>query len=245
MDRRRILLIAAVLVAAMGAVLVFLYVQGADKRANDKFDTIQVLKATAVIEPGESIDDASAAGKLALADVAQDQLLNGYQTDTASLEGSLAQMRIFPGEQIVADKFGTTAVNNTVLPIPEDGKLAQTVNLTDPSRVGGFVNPNSEVSVFLTGTDEQGKSYSRLLLERVTVIAVGNTTTVATTTTDETGASTTEQLPRTLITIAVDQRQMEKVLFAQANGELAFGLLTPGSNVKPGDPVTFDNLFEQ
>ena len=33
MDRRRILLIAAVLVAAMGAVMVFLYVQGADNRA--------------------------------------------------------------------------------------------------------------------------------------------------------------------------------------------------------------------
>lgn len=244
MDRRRILLVAAVLVAAMGAVLVFLYVKGADSRAEDRFDTVDVLKATAIIEAGESIEDASAAGKLTLAAVAQDQLLNGYQTDTAALEGSKAMMTIYPGEQIVSDKFGTGVAAASSLPIPDDGGIAMSVNLTDPSRVAGFVNPGSEVAIFVTGTDEQGKAYSRALLPRVTVLAVGNTTPVSTTTTDETGASTTEQLPRTLITISVEQRQMEKVLFAQSNGELAFGLLTEKSVVAVGDPVTFPDLFK-
>jgi pilus assembly protein CpaB len=243
MDRRRILLVAAVLVAAMGAVLVFLYVQGADSRAEERFDTVEVLKATAIIEPGESIEDASTAGKLTLAAVASNELLNGYQTDTAALEGTTAQMRIFPGEQIVADKFGTGAAIANNLPI-EDDKIAMSVNLTDPSRVAGFVNPGSEVAIFLTGTDQQGRPFSQLLLPRIGVIGVGNTTPVSTTTTDESGASTTEQLPRTLLTIQVDQRQMEKVLFAQANGELAFGLLTPDSKVAVGQPMDFDQLFE-
>ncbi len=244
MDRRRILLVAAVLVAAMGAVLVFLYVQGADSRAEERFDTVDVLKATAIIEAGESIEDASAAGKLTLAAVAQDQLLNGYQTDTVALEGTKAMMTIYPGEQIVADKFGTNATAVSSLPQPDDGNIAMSVNLTDPSRVAGFVNPGSEVAIFVTGTDEEGKSYTRILLDRITVLAVGNTTPVSTTTTDETGASTTEQLPRTLITVSVDQRQMEKVLFAQGNGELAFGLLTEGSKVAPGEPMDFDQLFK-
>jgi pilus assembly protein CpaB len=245
MDRRRILLIAAVLVAAMGAVLVFLYVQGADSRAQDKFDTVEVLKASAIIEAGESIEDASAAGKLVKAAVSQDQLLNGYQTDIAPLEGTRAMQTIFPGEQIVSDKFTSGDVSSSpALPIPDDGNIAMSVNLTDPSRVAGFVNPGSEVAIFVTGTDEAGKAYSRLLLDRVTVLAVGNTTPVSTTTTDETGASTTEQLPRTLITISVEQRQMEKVLFAQGNGELAFGLLTPGSKVAPGAAMTFEELWK-
>ena len=60
-------MVAAVLVAALGAVLVFLYVQGADSRAEERFDTVDVLKATAIIEPGETIEDAQAAGKLTLA----------------------------------------------------------------------------------------------------------------------------------------------------------------------------------
>jgi pilus assembly protein CpaB len=67
---------------------------------------------------------------------------------------------------------------------------------------------------------------------------------VSTTTTDESGASTTEQLPRTLLTVSVDQRQAEKLLYASANGELAFGLLTDKSAVAPAPPMTFATLFE-
>jgi pilus assembly protein CpaB len=244
MDRRRILLVAAVLVAALGAVMVFLYVQGADSRAEKRFDTVEVLEATAIIEPGETIEDAQAAGKLAIAEVAQDQLLNGYQTNTDGIAGTKAMQTIYPGEQIVSDKFGAGAAAGSALPIPDD-KIAISVNLTDPSRVAGFVNPGSEVAIFLTGTNEtDGTGYSRLLLPRVSVLGVGNTTPVSTTTTDETGASTTEQLPRTLLTISVDQRQAEKVLFAQGNGELAFGLLTESSLVNPGEAMTFDQLFK-
>ena len=245
MDRRRILLVAAVVVAMMGGVLVWLYAQGANSRAEERFDTVDVLKATQIIEAGETIEDAQAAGKLSLAAVAQDQLPNGYQTDTETLAGTKAMQTIFPGEQIVSDKFGANAAAASSLPIPEDGNIAMSVNLTDPSRVAGFVNPGSEVAIFVTGTDEEGKAYSRLLLTRVTVLAVGNTTPVSTTTTDESGASTTEQLPRTLITVSVSQRQMEQVLFAQSNGELAFGLLTEKSKVEPGDAVTFPELFKQ
>ena len=57
-------MVAAVLVAALGAVLVLLYVQGADSRAEERFDSVDVLKATALIAPGETIEDAQAAGKL-------------------------------------------------------------------------------------------------------------------------------------------------------------------------------------
>ena len=60
MDRRRILLVVAVLVAALGSALVFLYTKGADTRAQERFDTVEVLRATAVISPGEKFEDAQA-----------------------------------------------------------------------------------------------------------------------------------------------------------------------------------------
>ena len=156
----------AVLVAALGAVMVFLYVQGADSRAEERFDTVEVLKATAIIEPGETIEDAQAAGKLAIAEVTQDQLLNGYQTNTDGIAGTKAMQTIYPGEQIVADKFGAGAAAGSALPIPDD-KMAISVNLTDPSRVAGFVDPGSEVAIFVTGTDDaSGLAYTRMLLPR-------------------------------------------------------------------------------
>jgi pilus assembly protein CpaB len=240
MDRRRILLVVAVLVAALGSALVFLYTKGADDRAAQKFDSVEVLKATAIISPGETIE----AGKLALAPTAQDSLLDGYQTTTDALAGMVSLGTIYPGEQIIAPKFGASAAVQTSLQIP-DTNMAVTVNLTDTARVAGFVNPGSQVAIFHTGTDPAlGGGYARLLMDRVSVIGVGSTTPVTTTTTDQTGASTTEQLPRTLLTLSVDQAQAEKLLFAQGNGELSFALLTDKSTVTPGPGTTFDSLFK-
>jgi pilus assembly protein CpaB len=244
MDRRRILLVVAVLVAALGSALVFLYTKGADTRAQEKFDTVEVLKATAIINPGEKIEDAQAAGKLALASVSKDSLLEGHQTTTDPLAGTVSLSTIYPGEQIISAKWGVSAAVQSSLQIP-DTNMAISVNLTDPSRVAGFVNPGSEVAIFLTGQDDAGLSYTRLVLERVTVLGVGSTTPVSTTTTDATGQSTTEQLPRTLMTLSLNQNQAEKVLFAQSAGELAFGLLTDQSVVAPDEgPMTFENLFK-
>jgi len=253
MDRRRILLVVAVLVAALGSALVFLYTKGADTRAEEKFDTVEVLQATALINAGETIEDAQAGGKLALKSVSQESLLDGYQTTTDSLDGMVALGTIYPGEQIIAAKWGTSAAVQSSLQIP-DSNMAISVNLTDPARVAGFVNPGSQVAIFVTGTAKPvvatGEAagaelpFSRLLLERVTVLGVGSTTPVSTTTTDQSGASTTEQLPRTLMTLSVDQVSAEKLLYASANGELAFGLLTDKSVVAPDQPMTFDNLFE-
>jgi len=244
MDRRRILLVVAVLIAALGSALVFLYTKGADTRAEKKFDTVEVLEATAVINPGEKFEDAQAAGKLAKESVAQDALLDGYQTTTDSLGGTVSLGTIYPGEQIISAKWGASAAVQSTLQIP-DTNMAVSVNLTDPARVAGFVNPGSQVAIFVTGsTESDGKAFAQLLLERVTVLGVGSTTPVSTTTTDESGASTTEQLPRTLMTLSVNQLQAEKLLYAQGNGELAFGLLTDQSAVAPAGPMTFDLLFK-
>jgi pilus assembly protein CpaB len=243
MDRRRILLVVAVLVAALGSALVFLYTKGADTRAEKKFETVEVLEATAIIAPGEKFEDAQAAGKLALQAVSQDALLDGYQTTTDSLSGSVSLGTIYPGEQIISAKFGASAAVQSSLQIP-DGMMASAVNLTDPGRVAGFVNPGSQVAIFMSGTDvETGLPFTRLLLDRVTVLGVGSTTPVSTTTTDQTGASTTEQLPRTLITLSLTQDQVQRVTFASNNGELSLGLLTDKSTVATDPGVDSTSLF--
>ena len=244
MDRRRILLVVAVLVAALGSALVFLYTKGADTRAEEKFDTVEVLQATAVINPGEKFEDAQAAGKLALQAVSQDSLLDGYQTTTDSMAGTVSLGTIYPGEQIITAKWGTSAAVQSSLQIP-DGMMAASINLTDPGRVAGFVNPGSQVSVFLTGNDgTTGQPFTRMLFDRVTVLGVGSTTPVSTTPTDQSGTSTTENLPRTLITLALSQAQVEKVTFAANNGELSFALLTDKSTVQPDAGIDATTLFK-
>ncbi len=244
MDRRRILLVVAVLVAALGSALVFLYTKGADTRAEEKFDTVEVLEATAVIAPGETFEDAQAAGKLALQAVAKDALLDGYQTTSDSLSGTVSLGTIYPGEQIISAKWGQSAAVASALQIPDEN-MAASVNLTDPARVAGFVNPGSQVAVFWTGVDSAtAATFTKILLTRVTVLGVGSTTPVSTTTTDESGASTTEQLPRTLLTLSLTQAQTQKVLLGASTGELAFGLLTDQSASADAPETTPETLFK-
>ncbi len=243
MDRRRILLVVAVVVALLGTALVFLYVRGADQRAESRFETVNVLRAVTPIEAGETIDDAAASGKLALQPVAKDYLQPGYQTSIEALSGSVATVKILPGEQIVEEKFGAQVdAAPSALNLPK-GQIAISVSLTDTARVAGFINPGSRVAIFVNGTDAAAGTFTRLLLDEVQVLAVGSTTTAQTTTTTAEGTETVEQLPRTLMTLALDQTDAERVLYAQTAGELVFALINENSDVSDGPGVSNPDLF--
>ena len=236
MDRRKALLLVAGVIAAVGTLLVFLYVRGADTRADQRYDAVQVLRVVKPIAAGETVEAAQSAGKIESGSVSKKDLLPDALTGTEPIAGKVATTNIYPGEQLVSSKFGATSAANG-LAIPK-GKIAISINLSDPSRVAGFVNPGDKVAIFLTKD-----SAARLLLPSITVIGAGTTTVTTTTTTTASGAQSTEQLPKTLLTLAVSQTEAEKVLLAQKLGELAFGLLNNDSVVAPSQGSSTDNLF--
>jgi pilus assembly protein CpaB len=252
MGRRTVLMLVAILVAALGSTLVFLYVQGINDRAIEKQNPVQVLTATDVINPGESLDDAQAAGKLALTDIPAANVLPGALTSTTSLQGELALTTIFKGEQILPEKFGSTAAPTDTLAIPK-GKMAISVQLTDYDRVAGFVEPGSHVAIFVCttgpGSKPKGEIPSdscqgvRLLLPDVEILGAGDTSLMTTTTTDESGTQTSEQLPKTILTLAVTQADAQKTIFADRNQDLTFALITDDSNVKPNSGTYANNVW--
>jgi pilus assembly protein CpaB len=243
MDRRKALLAVAAVIAALGTMLVFLYVRGADTRADERYEAVQVLRVVKEIPPGETVEAAQAAGKIETSSVSQKDLLPEALTTTDGIAGKVATTAIYKGEQLTSSKFGATGAANG-LTIPK-GKIAISINLTDPARVAGFVNPGDKVAIFMTGSGgAEGGTYSRLLLPNIQVIGAGTTTMIATTTTDAAGAQTTDQLPKTLLTVAVTQPEAERLLYASSNGELSFGLLNTDSKVASSKGVTNLNLFK-
>jgi pilus assembly protein CpaB len=244
MDRRRVLLAAAAIIAALGTLLVFLYVRGADTRAADKYKAIPVLKAVKQINAGETVAEAQAAGKIKQGTVGEGERQGDALTSLDAISTEVAQTTIYPNEQIVSSKFAATPASTSTLTIPK-GMMAVSINLTDTARVAGFVNPGDTVAVFVNASGSGGlQTANRVLLPKVEVIGVGTTTVVATTKTDATtGAQTTEQLPRTLFTLGVTQDQAQRLMFASANGDLAFGLLNKDSVVSPHASVNANNLF--
>jgi pilus assembly protein CpaB len=247
MDRRRLLLILAVFVAVIGTALVFIYVRGADSRAQKGVADVMALEATSNIAAGETYDAALAAGKVSMQPIPQNVLdkNTGYQTSVDALKGKLAAVPIFAGQVIITSQFGATVQSSSSsLAIPK-GMIAISVNLTDPDRVAGNIQNGQQVAVFVTGVLEKSKGAAstttsdiqatKLLLPKVTVLNVGSPQPPTTTTsTDSTGTQTTEQLPRTLLTIAVTQKDAQKVIVASKALDLTFGLITADSNVKPG-----------
>jgi pilus assembly protein CpaB len=241
MGRRTILLVVAALVAVLGSGLVFVYVKGADARAMQGQAPVEVLKAVAQIEPGETLVEAQTAGKLELQAVPAEQVLEGALSALGDLGEAVALAPIFPNEQITGTKFGS-AGEEDVLALPK-GTVAISVNLTDTGRVAGFVTPGTEVALFVNGAvGPDGEEVARLLLPAVEVVAVAQAT-VGTETGAEAAAATTEQLPRTLVTLALPQADAERVLYASTHGELAFALRSDSSDVGPSTGVGAANLF--
>jgi pilus assembly protein CpaB len=236
MDRRKALLLVAAVIAAVGTLLVFLYVRGADTRADQRYDAVQVLRVVKPITAGETVEAAQSAGKIEAGSVSKKDLLPDALTGTEPIAGKVATTNIYPGEQLISSKFGATGATNG-LAIPK-GKIAISINLSDPSRVAGFVNPGDKVAIFMSSS-----TFTRLLLPNVQVIGAGTTTVTTTTTTDATGAQSTEQLPKTLLTIAVSQAEAEKVLYASQSGQLAFALLNDDSQIAPSQGIDKANLF--
>jgi len=247
MGRRKILLVVAVVVAAMGAALVFVYARGAENRAAEKFETVDVLVVKTAIERGESANSAYETGKIDIQQVPRAQVLTGATADGTAFTDQYALTTMYPGEQLIPEKFGGAdeVEAETTLPIPE-GMVAISVSLSDTARVGSFIRPGARVGVFLTGTlPPQNVPTTKLLMRDLLVLATGSTTTVAPPAAEGEAATATEQLPNTLFTLAVTQKEAEKILFAQGLGELAFALANPNSDLKPGDGVRADDLFKE
>lgn len=250
MARRSILLTVALVIAALGTAMIVLYVQGIDARAAEGQELVEVLTATEVIDAGESVSAAQAAGKFAKAGVRREDMVEGALSSVESIEDKVSLGTIFPQEQIISQKFGNPGSQESLV-IPDD-KLAISVELTDPARVAGFVNPGSEVAIFVSadpvllkpdGTEQQLPPYTGLLLPKVQVIGVGTTSMTAKTTTTGEGEQTTEQVPRTILTVAVDQEQAERIIYAKRNGELSFALLNKNSEVETNPGVSATDIM--
>ena len=248
MDRRKVLLIVAAVVAALGTLLVFLYVRGADQRADQRYDAVQVLKAVKAIAPGETVEAAQAAGKIESGTVSRQDLLPDALTGLEPVSGKVANTTIAPGEQIVSSKFGDSGSGQTALAIPA-GYIAIALQLDDTARVAPFLKPGDKVAVFLNGSDpKSGGDFVRLLLPSVQVAAAGSTTpsTAAAAATDANGQPAQAAAPAAsaaLLTLAVSQQDAEKLLLAKSAGSLSFGLLNADSKVAMTAGTTQANLF--
>jgi len=253
MGRRTLLLIAALVVAALGATLVWLYASNAQKTAQEGQSLKTVLVAKAKIDTGMTGSAASANGNFEQAQVPATSVVPGALSDATPIANLVALVPVFPGQQIIGQQWGAAATTGG-LAIPA-GKIAVSVQLSDPARVAGFVNPGSRVAIFTYGNADATGGV-RALLSDVEVLAVGpSTTTTTASTTNQDGTPSTankEQIPTAILTLALSQSEAEKVIYAGGAAvpgakfqALYFGLMDKNSKVDTTSTgANLSNLFK-
>jgi pilus assembly protein CpaB len=241
MGRRTILLVAAILVAALGTVLVWMYANRAEDAALAGQQPVEVLVATSDIPAGTTGAEIAQSGLSELRQLPAASVPPGALSDLTPVASQRITATVFTGQVLIGSMFGSQVQPGGGLSLPR-GTMAVSVSLGDPQRVAGFVSPGSQVAVFLTAQNVGGENGAQtvLLLPRVPVVAVGPQT-VSSGTSSGGQANNAEQIPSAILTLALTQVQAQRLIQAQATGQLYLGLLDDDSTVSSSARGTTNN----
>lgn len=253
MGRRILAIAAAAVIALIGAVLVLLYARGADTRAVAAASPTTVYVSNAVVPAGTSLKEAVRLQQLTQTKVASRALPAGALTTVDDTNSALVALSdIPPGQYILASGFGETPLGEKALQVGA-GKLAVSVQLQDPARVGTFVTPGSYLTIFMTyqlknlSTTDEAKVFNdqdvkgtSVLLDNIKVIAMGDASLTPAQQPAEGEEAPAANAPSFLVTLEVTPEQATRLIHGINNFTLYAGLR--GSEVKVDPKLAVNDL---
>jgi pilus assembly protein CpaB len=222
MGRRTLLLIASILVAAVGTALVALYVRGADARAREGTEQASVQFALRDIKVGTPVDQVFNGENAGVKTVAVNSVPTNAISDISGITGQTT-VAIVAGAPLQRSMFGKVAAASNGLGLDPD-RVAASFELSDPQRVAGVLQPGLFVSVYSVPTNGR----VRQLLKSVKVLQIGTQTSASsssTTSTSDRTSANADQVPRAVLTFNLRDEDEIKMLAAQQRGDLVLGLL--------------------
>ncbi|MGR0320930.1 Flp pilus assembly protein CpaB [Agromyces sp. ZXT2-3] len=220
MKTRIIGALVALVLAIVGTVVLVGYVRGADQRAAEGAEFVDVYIVDESIPEGTSasqIEEFISLTELPAISVAEDRV-----TDLADLEGLVAAAELLPGDQLREDRFVDPAVLAAQgdVPVPE-GMQEVTVALEVQRVVGGAIQPGSRIGIVVTNKIQPGEPnaegtvttspVTRFIDNQVLVTRVR----AGSTFTPENGEETTTAVQNIMVTVAMTTPQIEKLVWAR------------------------------
>jgi pilus assembly protein CpaB len=210
-NSRAILIIGVALVLALGAVVMAAKWMGEQGPAGTR-----VVVAAADIGQGARILPAS----LQLTDWPTGSLPTGAITDIKLLEGRIARGDIARGEPVLESKLAPAGTLGGLSSVVGSGKRAMTVRVNDVVGVAGFALPGNYVDILVnlapTNSDlaQNAGSISKIVLERILVLAVAQ----------ESAVDDTKPRVVNAVTLELTPDQVEKLDLARSIGSLSLVL---------------------
>jgi pilus assembly protein CpaB len=240
--RRRLLAaLAALLLAATGAVVLLAYVRGADARALAGVETVDVLLVEQPVAEGTPAEE--------LADLVRTERLPakaavpGGVTDLDQLAGQVATVDLQPGEQLLAARFAAPddlTVPGTVT-APEG--TSEVSILLEPQRaVGGRLAAGDTVGVHVSLEGETHVVLNRVLVTQVQGAPVRPEAGDATQTASSGGAAPSASL---MVTLGLLPEAAEAVVFGMEHGTVWLSLEPDGVDTTGTEVVTPENVYEK
>ena len=252
MGRRLVAIFAAALVALLGVTAVLLYARGADNRAVASQQPVNVYVVETLVPAGTTLKDAVQNGLIVKTSVAAKGQPVGALTSVDGSNGGLfAVSDIQPGEYVLSGRFGVKPVGVKAIEVPA-GQVAVSVSLSDPARVGTFLTPGSRVVLFdsfdpvaSTGSGAQVGTQTRVLLEDVLVIAMGEAslTPAAAPAANADGEAAAAPVVGALLTVAVSPAEAVRLVHGIQTGRLYAALRGTDAKIDLGKVVSQATLF--
>jgi pilus assembly protein CpaB len=223
MGRRTLLLITSILLAAVGTALIAIYVKGADSRAQQGQELVNVLVVKQSVAAGTTVTAAQNDNSFGFKELHRSDIPTDAMTSTTGVASEQVTTDLLVGQVLQPGMFATNASAAASAVGLKSGQVAVSLSLSDPQRVASMLQPGMSVTIFQI--PQQNTAAASTLLSSVTVIKVGSEGT--STSADPGTSGSTSNVASTIITFAVTPANAEKILGAQRDNELSLGVL-PG-----------------
>ncbi len=135
--------------------------------------------------------------------------------------GRVIHMPVLRGEPLLQSKLAAVGEKGGLSSVLAPGQRAVTVKVNEIMGVAGFALPGNFVDVMVNMPDNQDQPLSKIVIERIRVLAVAQ------------DVSTNESKPRVVnaVTLQVSPQQAEQIDLARSVGTLSLVLRSQGDNI--------------
>lgn len=234
-NRRTLMAAAAIVLALVAGIGVYVYASNADKRAQQDASFVDALVATSDIAKGTTGAEAVQAGLVQVEKVAKGSVPPSIVSNVNDLGDKVAAARIDTKQFVTAQTFisaGESSGGAFANSIAKQDLVAVTVTVDADHGVANQIAPGDHVNIATTTTDPQGNATTAYFMENVKVLAVGASTILpaapaAGTSTD---GSTPPPATSGVLTFEVSKDDALRVIAANSgSSKIYLVLLPPGS----------------
>ena len=241
MRRRLLAALAALVLAATGAVVLLAYVRGADARALAGVQTVDVLvvdRPVAEGTPGEELAELVRTERLPAK-----AAVPGAVTDLGELAGRVATVDLQPGEQLLAARFAVPEDLGVPGTVPAPEGAAEVSLLLEPQRaVGGRLAAGDTVGVHVSLDGTTHAVLHRVLVTQVQGAPVAVADGEGTDTASSGGAAPSASL---MVTLGLRPEAVEAVVFGMEHGTVWLSLEPEGVDTSGTEILTPANVYDK